>query len=363
MKSQVREYYQALHQMPEPGFQEHRTSAYVAGKLKRAGFQVRERIGGTTGVMGTLQRGRPGRTVLLRADMDAILCSQGASEGVPLHACGHDANTAMVLACGTALADAGWEPSGELRLLFQPAEELLQGAKAMISAGAVEGVSAIVGIHLRPAEEAGLHEATPALCHSACGIQEFEIRGKTAHGGRPHLGINAVHAAALAVGAASAVPTPPGSSVKATRICSMGNAVNCIPDRVRLCLDLRARTDSALSRLAEQAKEAVAGASRAVGADAGCMREERSAAAAYDRELVEAARASIEEVLGQALPPVCTPGSEDFHFYRALAGIPSVYIGLGAGMRGGLHSPDMTFDAAALEDGTAILSTLVRKLL
>lgn len=363
MKSHVQEYYQALHEMPEIGFQEYQTSAYIAAKLAAAGFQVRERTGGATGVVGTLQGSRSGRTVILRADMDAIPCPQGGLEGVPLHACGHDANAAMVLACGTALAAVGWEPAGELRLLFQPAEELLQGAKAMICGGAVEGADAIIGIHLRPAEEAGLHEATPALYHGAGGLLEFEIRGKTAHGGRPHLGINAVHAAALAVRAAGEIPTSPGSSVQATRLCSLGNAANCIPDHARLCLDLRARTDSVLSQLAERAKAAVIGAARAAGASAGCIREESTAAAVYDKGLVEQARASIEEVLGQALPPICTPGSEDFHFYRSLAGIPTVYIGLGAGMRGGLHRPDMTFDTLALEDGTAILSTLVRRLL
>ena len=361
MKKQAQEFYQALHGMPETGFQEYRTSAYIAAELAAAGFRVREHIGGTTGVMGVLRGSRPGRTVVLRADMDAIAC--GGAEDAPLHACGHDAHAAMVLACGAALTAEGWEPRGELRLLFQPAGELLQGAKAMIRGGAVEGADAIVGIHLRPAEEAGLHEATPALYHGACGLLEFQVRGRTAHGGRPRLGVNAVHAAALAVGAVNSIPVPLGGSVQATRLCSLGSAANCIPDRVSLCLDLRGRTDSGLEQLAERAKAAVAGAAGAVGAEADCVREERTAAAVYDRELVEVARASIEEVLGRALPPVHTPGSEDFHFYRALAGIPSVYIGLGAGMRGGLHRPDMSFDTAALEDGTAILRSLAGRLL
>ena len=125
MKKQAQEFYQALHGMPETGFQEYRTSAYIAAELAAAGFRVREHIGGTTGVMGVLRGSRPGRTVVLRADMDAIAC--GGAEDAPLHACGHDAHAAMVLACGAALTAEGWEPRGELRLLFQPAEELLQG--------------------------------------------------------------------------------------------------------------------------------------------------------------------------------------------------------------------------------------------
>ena len=364
MKSQVQKFYRQLHEMPEPGFREKRTSACLAGILRREGFQVTEGIAGTTGVAGTLRGARPGRTVVLRADMDALPFSDEAGSVILRHACGHDANSAMVLACGAALAADGL-PGGELRLLFQPAEELLLGAKAMIRGGAVEGADAIVGIHLRPAGEAGLHQATPALCHGACGLLEFDILGKCAHGGRPHLGVNAIDAAVLAVGAVNAIRQDPqsGGSAKATCLRSFGAAANCIPDRVRLCLDLRARNDCAMDRLAEQAKRAVLSGAAAAGAQASCLREDYTAAADYDSGLVEEARRAIEEVLGRALPPIPTPGSEDFHFYRSLAGVPSVYIGLGADMRQGLHAPDMAFDLDALEDGVQILTALVRRLL
>ncbi len=346
--------------MPEPALQEVKTSAYLAGKLCSFGLEVRQGLGGSTALIGVVPARVPGPVVMLRADMDALPYQDSCGNTFMRHTCGHDAHAAMVLACGREVHEAGGLPAGELRLLFQPAEETMQGAKAVISTGLLEDVDALVGIHLRPKEEAELHCATPALCHGAVCSLVLNIRGRCAHGARPYLGINPIDATALAITAVNAIHMPEGfsHSVKATQISSLGEARNSIPECVIVCFDLRAATNRGMQALLEKTRAAAASAAAAVGA----MCEEKSAegsdAAEYDPLLVELANEAIVKVLGKAMPPLHTSGGEDFHFYHTLAGRRTVYIGLGAGMKKGLHASDMTFDPVALKEGAEILKQL-----
>ena len=147
----VDEIYKTLHAMPEVGFAEHRTSKFLAEALQKAGYKVTTGIGGT-GIVGTISSGKPGQTVALRADMDA-LSHTVKGQDICVHSCGHDAHSAMTLTAAEVMAEQGVK-AGTLKIVFQPAEEKFEGALKMIESGALNGIDIMFGMHLRPIQEA-----------------------------------------------------------------------------------------------------------------------------------------------------------------------------------------------------------------
>jgi amidohydrolase len=185
-----------FHRFAEPGFAEHRTAGRVEQVLQELGIETR-RVAGT-GVVGTLVGGRPGKTVALRADMDALEQTEltgkdyaSQSPGIQ-HACGHDAHTAGLLGAARVLATGRDELSGRVVFLFQPAEELASGAKAMIEAGALAGVDAIFGMHVfgqMPVGTVGVRSG-PML---AGGDQwKITFRGKGGHAAMPFAAVDSL---------------------------------------------------------------------------------------------------------------------------------------------------------------------------
>ncbi|MDL2294037.1 amidohydrolase [Ruminococcaceae bacterium OttesenSCG-928-D13] len=349
-----------LHAMPELGMEEVKTSAYLADELEKYGYKVIRNIG-HTGVLGMLDSGKPGPGFGLRADMDALPFEK---DGKPyaFHACGHDAHSAMVMAAAKRLAETGIQ-KGKLFILFQQAEEV-DGAAEMVQTGVLqkEGVEELVGVHLRPIHEAKLGQATPALMHSAMLDTTFEITGATAHGARPHLGVNALDVAATAIMGINAIHEDPQSpySIKATQCQTVGNVVNSIPHQVILGVDIRATTNPVNRSLEEKLVKIVEQAAAMYGATAKQTFRSPCYAAEYDDELVELTRQAIVDVLGEALPPLPTNGAEDFHYWSVEAGIKTAYIGLGANLTPGLHDPEMTFDRKALDNGVAVFERLAQ---
>ena len=180
-----------LHAIPEPAFREMKTSAFVAEVLRKAGYEVQEKVGGTTGVVGVLDSGRPGPVAAVRSDMDCLLFKQEDGTEKAVHACGHDGHMTTVLTVAEWLAEEGI-PCGKLKILFQPAEEIGKGALAMTDAGAVDDVEYLFGLHLMPNDMARTGEIIPQISWTACTLIEAEVRGKAAHGSQPHLGVNAI---------------------------------------------------------------------------------------------------------------------------------------------------------------------------
>ncbi len=174
----VKEVYQLLHQIPEVGFEEIKTSAFLAEQLRLAGFEVQTGVGGT-GVIGIINGSEPGPVVGLRADMDALAHLVDGKE-CAIHSCGHDSHSAMVLTVAERFAKHGIK-KGTLKIIFQPAEEKLFGARRMIEDGAIDDVDCLLGIHLRPIQEAKFGQATPALYHGASYIVEAELTGQEGH--------------------------------------------------------------------------------------------------------------------------------------------------------------------------------------
>lgn len=363
----VLEHYAYLHEIPELGFQEFKTSAYISQQLKAAGYAVQDNFNGTTGIVAVLDSGVAGPTLALRADMDA-LGHIIDGEACARHTCGHDGHSSVVLTAAQELIAEGAVKKGRLKLIFQPAEELGTGALAMIAGGAIDDVDMILGFHLRPAEECAGGTAIPAVYYSACVTIEATIRGQTAHGARPHLGINALDAGAAAVQAVNGVHMAPGKSwsAKATRFLCDAGVTNSIPDEARVVFDLRAAENEDMEVLQARVEKAVQHSVAAYGATAHIVVLKSMPAAEIDDEMTALISASIKEVLGEeALMPVrSTPGSEDFfHYTVQRPEVKSGFWGLGTGLVPGLHHPDMHFDLNSLPVGIKVFKACVQKVL
>lgn len=187
-----------LHERPELSFQEIHTPAYIASFQRELGLEVREGVG-ERGVVATLRGGRPGKTVALRADFDALAIQElndipykSKNEGV-MHACGHDGHTATLLILARCLADMREELAGNIVFIHQHAEELAPGgAKAMIEDGCLEGVDVIFGTHLWAPTPIGDVLVREGAIMAAADRFEIVIKGKGGHGAEPHRSIDAV---------------------------------------------------------------------------------------------------------------------------------------------------------------------------
>ncbi|MGB3813700.1 MAG: amidohydrolase [Shinella sp.] len=198
----LRETRQDLHRHPEIGFKEVRTAAIVAGRLRELGLEVAEGIGGT-GVVGTLRAGNGNRAIGFRADMDALAMTEATglphASTVPdmMHGCGHDGHTTMLLGAAEVLARSP-EFSGTIHFIFQPAEEGLGGAPAMMRDGLFERfpVDAVYGLHNKPNLPEGSFNVTPGAMLAAADIYTVAFGGQGGHGGSgPHLSIDPTLAA------------------------------------------------------------------------------------------------------------------------------------------------------------------------
>ena len=195
-----------IHHVPEVAWQEHETGALVKNELDRLGIPYRS-CGGETGILAEIRGSREGKTVLLRADMDALKVQEmtGAEyasekEGY-MHACGHDGHTAMLLGAAMALSEIKDELAGRVLLAFQPAEEVAAGAVAMIEDGALEGVDACFGMHLMTGVDAGTVLIPDEYVLSAADQFRITVEGLGGHASQPHTAVDAVVTAAAIVNA------------------------------------------------------------------------------------------------------------------------------------------------------------------
>lgn len=192
-----------FHENPELSGEEIRTSERVCEELKKVNIEVK-RIG-KTGVLGILEGNKPGKTVALRADMDALPVQEAnnipyksKSKGI-MHACGHDGHTAMLLGAAKLLSQMRDKIKGRVKFIFQPAEESSQGASMMIKGGAIEGVDAILGIHLWADLAVGKVSVDPGPRMASTDMFKITIKGKGGHGSMPHQGVDAILAGSAVV--------------------------------------------------------------------------------------------------------------------------------------------------------------------
>jgi amidohydrolase len=200
MKDEIVAWRRQIHAHPEIGWDVHETGRLAAAELAGLGLEV-TRVA-KTGVLGVLRGGKPGRTVALRADMDALPITEAAD--VPyksqnpgaMHACGHDGHTAMLLGAAKILSRLRDEICGTVKFIFQPAEEIGGGALGFIEAGAIEGVDGILALHLWPDLPSGKVSLVPGPRMASADKVFVTVKGKSGHGSMPHLGVDAILAAA-----------------------------------------------------------------------------------------------------------------------------------------------------------------------
>ncbi len=232
-----------FHRHPELSFQEKRTSEIIAERLTKAGLEVKTGIAGQTGVVGILRGDKPGKTIAWRADIDALPLTEildapftSGTKGV-MHACGHDGHAAIAITAAEILAARRGELPGTVVFIFQPAEELLSGAKPMIEAGVLENprVDEIYALHLTTQDAAGTVNVRRGPTMASGDGFNVEVTGKGGHGAYPHLSVDPMTAAAhILIGMQSLVTKE--VAAKETVVLSVGQIMagtknNIIPDK------------------------------------------------------------------------------------------------------------------------------------
>lgn len=334
--------YHDLHRHPELSGQEQRTAGLVAAWLRELDVEVHEGVGGT-GVVGVLRRGE-GPTVLLRADIDGLPVTEAtglpyASE-VPgvMHACGHDVHTTSLLGAASVLAaDPGW--SGTVVLAFQPAEETVSGARAMVEDGLYDRVprpDVVLGQHVAPLP-AGFLGVRAGAAFAASDSLRVTLHGRGGHGSRPDTTVDPVVMAAATVLRLQTVVSRevPGTETAVVTVGAVnaGSAANIIPDRAELLVNVRSYDEGVRARVLGAVDRIV----RAEAAASGAPREpevlatESAPAVVNDADAVARVRAALEGVVGAAhvVEPGPVTGSEDVGVLATAAGAPLVYWLLG----------------------------------
>jgi len=355
-----------LHQNPELAWAERRTAARVAAFLEGSGLEVRAGLGGT-GVLA-VARGGAGRTVLLRADMDGLpIQEQGDApyaSRVPgvMHACGHDGHVAMGAAAARVLAARG--VAGEVRVLFQPAEEGEGGAQGMVAAGALEGVDAVLGVHLWNELPVGVLGVKAGPLMAAVDRLRVVVRGRGGHGGNPHRAADPVVAAAHVVVALQSVVarevSPVQSAVVTVGAIHGGQAFNVIPDEVTLTGTIRTFDPQLRREMPGRIERIASGVAQALQCAAEVEVRPGNPPVINDAAMAALARRAAVRVVGEQAvrEPEPTMGGEDMAVY--FERVPGCFVFVGSanpdrGYDQQHHSPRFDFDEDALAIGCQFL--------
>lgn len=360
-KEQLIKTYHDLHSLAEPSWQEEKTSRYIMECLKETGLALKT-FPGHYGIIAEIP-GQSDQVVALRADMDALV--QEVNGVVQAnHSCGHDAHSTMVLFAALSIAQSGIQPKHTLRFIFQPAEEKGEGALQMMEDGALENVTYLFGVHVRPIIEVPYMKASPVIIHGAAGTIKGVIKGLQAHASRPQDGINAIEAAALIVQKLKQIKleTEIPYSVKMTQLQTENKASNVIPETSRFAIDARAQTNEVMNELNRLTNEMIEQAMEETGASISWSMEEFVPAATLHDQAIKLTERAIADIIGaeNVVPACVSRGGEDFHFYTARnPEIIATMVGLGCGLAPGLHHPEMKFNLEALIYGAKILTRTV----
>ncbi len=361
-----------LHSNPELGLEEHRTAEIVAKKLEEWGIEVHRGVG-VTGVVGVLRRGSGKAAVGLRADMDCLPMEEQTNVAYSsrnpgrMHACGHDGHTTMLLGAAKYLATSG-KFDGTVNFIFQPGEEGIGGALAMLKDGLFERFpcDAIFAMHNRPGMPVGKFAISPGPSAAGGAFFDITVTGRGSHGARPEGSIDPLLTAchittALQSIVARNVPPADTAVLSVTRIVG-GDAYNVIPQTATISGTARTFKTETMQLIETNLKRVAKGVAEGFGASAEVDFRVIFAPLINDAEqtdaLADAAAAMVgEDNVDRAKPPGM--GSEDFSFM--MEKIPGAYIQLGNGDSAQLHNPAYNFNDEATPYGSALLSTIVER--
>ena len=360
-----------IHAHPELSGEEHQTSAYIAGVLSSCGLNVTESVG-KTGVVGDLAgSGSDKRTLAIRTDMDALPIHESAkldfasrNQGI-MHACGHDVHSTLGLGTAMVLSQLPNKLPGNIRFLFQPAEEIAQGAKWMVNDGVMEGVNAIYGVHVFPSILARKVGIRYGALTSAADELEIVIQGESGHGARPHQAIDAIWIAAQVITglqqALSRTQNPLHPIVLSIGKIEGGRAHNVIADRVKMVGTVRSLHPDSHANLPQWIENIVQGICQTFGAK--CQVDYRRGVPSVhnDETLTQLLEAATREAWGDEsvqLLPEPSLGAEDFSVY--LDKVPGCMFRLGVGhdrkTNYPLHHPKFEVDEDAIVTGVVTMA-------
>ncbi|MBN9045468.1 MAG: amidohydrolase [Rhizobiales bacterium] len=365
-----------IHAHPEIGFEVERTAGVVARELARLGIEHRTGVG-RTGVVGYIEGGQPGPTLLLRADMDALPIHE--ETGLPyastfdgrMHACGHDLHTSTLIGVAAVLKEIAPRLSGNVKLMFQPAEETPDsGALAMIGDGVLDGVDMALGFHNHPDERTGTFSYIDGDANGSSDEFEIVIHAQSGHAAHPNQAIDPIVAAAHLVLALQSIVSrevdPMRPAVLTVGAIHAGDAHNIIPETCSLmgtvrCQDRETRLaiDKAVHRQCRALEDMLR-----VKCDVNYMRNLPSLH--HDGKIVSTVMDAIADHFGKDAVQKRHPslGAEDF----SLVGekVPAFQLGIGSGAEGRrdfLHNSDYQPDEACIKLGVVALASAAVRLL
>lgn len=357
----------ALHRIPEPGNEEHETSAAICAGLDELHIPYTQI---KTAVVGLLEGAGPGRCVALRADMDALPIEEPADRPYAslhrgyMHACGHDAHMTVALGVAKLLTAHRQHFDGAVKFLFQPAEETTGGARPMIEAGCLENphVDLVLGLHVTPDRPAGHIEVKPGPFYGASDNLHIVIHGKSAHAAYPEQGIDAIVVSAAVIQALQTLVSRSISALDSAVITigkiQGGRRNNIIADEVILTGTIRTLSEDVRRFLCSRVTEVCTQTAVAFGASCEVQIQPSYPVLVNDEEATELVRNTATELLGATkvhlrAKPVL--GVEDFAYY--LRERPGTFWHLGCGKpeaASALHSPEFDIDEACLAVGVAV---------
>jgi hippurate hydrolase len=358
-----------IHREPELGFGTERTAEKVLAALDGLPLDVETGVA-ENGIVATLEGEGEGRTVALRADMDALPVQE--ETGLPfaseiegkMHACGHDGHTGMLVGAAHALSGMRDRLSGAVKFVFQPAEERGGGGKVMVDEGVVEDVSSIFALHLWPGLPFGKVATKAGPIMAAADAFEMEIVGSGGHGAMPHLAADAVVIAAQVVTALQTVVSrevdPVEPAVLTVGEIGAGTAFNIIPEKARLGGTVRTLNADLRERMPGRMEAVARGVAKGMRGDANLDYAFSYPVTVNDEGAAGYALGVAEDLFGaQSVRELPNPSmtAEDFAYY--LEKVPGAFIWLGVGEDvSGLHTPQFAFDEEILPRGSALLTAL-----
>ena len=369
-----------FHTHPELGFHEVRTAGIVAKELTNLGLEVHTGVGGT-GVVAVLEGTRPGPVVLVRADMDAlpIIEETGApyasqNPGV-MHACGHDGHTAALLTVARMLNNHQMELAGTVKFMFQPAEEGMGGAEAMIAAGVLGNpkVDIALALHVWNEKPVGWIGIANGPAMAGAEIFKIKIRGKGGHGAAPHLAVDPILASAQVITALQGIVArnvaPLQTAVVSICTIHAGETFNVIPPAVEMTGTIRTFESAVRILVLDRFNKTIRSVAEAMGCEAD-IDIQRLTPATINQSDVSAQVASVARCV---FPDAdvdganfITMGSEDFSFI--LEKVPGCFFFIGSanhekGLDASHHHPKFDIDETALPVGVALMTAAVMDIL
>lgn len=360
-----------IHAHPELAFQEVRTSQTVAKRLEALGIQVTTGVA-TTGVVGLLEGGGPGPTLMLRADMDALPVQETSERpyasqnpGV-MHACGHDGHVAVLLAVAAMLARHRDALNGRVKLVFQPAEESMSGARVMVDEGVMSSptVDRVLGFHLWNSLPVGQIGVKPGAIFASADEFRITVKGRGGHGALPHLAVDPVTISAQVISALQTLVSrerpPLKGAVLTIGTIHGGTAFNVIADRVEMSGTLRTFDEELRRMLLGRIPEVVGGICAALQGSFLFEHIQGCPAVENDPMVADFVRGVASQVVGPDNIPAVEPATVGDDMALFLQEAPGCYFLVGSsnpvgGLDGPHHSSTFDFDEGALAIAAEVL--------